>query len=35
MTLDALLAFLTARGRVAERDGKLLAGVGEMCEHGE
>ncbi len=34
MTLDGLLRFLAARGKVVEADGVLRTDLGLMCEHG-
>lgn len=31
MTLDELLAFLASRGKVFERDGRMVADIGQMC----
>jgi probable metal-binding protein len=31
MTLDELLAFLVARGKVVEREGVLAADISQMC----
>lgn len=33
MTLDRLLVFLAERGKVVERDGRLHAELGRMCNH--
>ncbi len=35
MTLDQLLLFLIARGKVVEIDGQLRAEMAEVCENGQ